>query len=292
MRKVTFTLTSGRRRTSAKRKIGSLARPVTTPVLSCRPAPAYGATMPTRSASGFSPAERYATGLRNGEGFAFDGSGRLFVTNHGRDQLLAELAEALYARAKRGIAGRGSRSSLKQYGDYGWPECYYDGFRESWFLRRNMAETGKKATSAQRKLPRLRFFRDWAPNALIYMGRNFRSLSGWCFCCLSRLVGPRTIAQGGYNVIFQPTKEAGLPLGSWSSPTASPARWSRAAPSTAPPGWRWGRTAHSTFRRQARPYLARDLPRRIPCDDRGSAGVFERRQRVRHDAAPPEGCKS
>ncbi len=35
----------------------------------------------------FSSAERYATGLRNGEGFAFDSAGRLFVTQHGRDQL-------------------------------------------------------------------------------------------------------------------------------------------------------------------------------------------------------------
>ena len=37
----------------------------------------------------FSPAARYATGIRNGEGFAFDSSGRLFVTQHGRDQLHA-----------------------------------------------------------------------------------------------------------------------------------------------------------------------------------------------------------
>jgi glucose/arabinose dehydrogenase len=37
----------------------------------------------------FSPAERYATGIRNAEGFAFDSSGRLFVTQHGRDQLHA-----------------------------------------------------------------------------------------------------------------------------------------------------------------------------------------------------------
>jgi glucose/arabinose dehydrogenase len=27
------------------------------------------------------------TGLRNGEGFAFDDAGRLFATQHGRDQL-------------------------------------------------------------------------------------------------------------------------------------------------------------------------------------------------------------
>jgi glucose/arabinose dehydrogenase len=35
----------------------------------------------------FSAAERYATGLRNGEGMALDAEGRLFVTQHGRDQL-------------------------------------------------------------------------------------------------------------------------------------------------------------------------------------------------------------
>ena len=35
----------------------------------------------------FSASERYASGIRNGEGFAFDAAGRLFVTQHGRDQL-------------------------------------------------------------------------------------------------------------------------------------------------------------------------------------------------------------
>ncbi|MGC1621097.1 MAG: hypothetical protein WA765_21595, partial [Candidatus Acidiferrum sp.] len=41
----------------------------------------------------FSPAERYATGIRNGEGYAFDDAGRLFVTQHGRDQLHANWPE-------------------------------------------------------------------------------------------------------------------------------------------------------------------------------------------------------
>jgi len=35
----------------------------------------------------FSAADRYASGIRNGEGFAIDADGRLFVTQHGRDQL-------------------------------------------------------------------------------------------------------------------------------------------------------------------------------------------------------------
>jgi len=37
----------------------------------------------------FSPAERFATGIRNAEGFAIDAAGHLFVTQHGRDQLHA-----------------------------------------------------------------------------------------------------------------------------------------------------------------------------------------------------------
>jgi glucose/arabinose dehydrogenase len=37
----------------------------------------------------FSTAERFATGIRNAEGFAIDPSGQMFVTQHGRDQLHA-----------------------------------------------------------------------------------------------------------------------------------------------------------------------------------------------------------
>jgi glucose/arabinose dehydrogenase len=37
----------------------------------------------------FSTAERFATGIRNPEGFAIDSNGRVFVTQHGRDQLRA-----------------------------------------------------------------------------------------------------------------------------------------------------------------------------------------------------------
>ena len=35
----------------------------------------------------FSPAERFVTGLRNGEGISFNSAGRILATQHGRDQL-------------------------------------------------------------------------------------------------------------------------------------------------------------------------------------------------------------
>ncbi len=59
----------------------------------------------------FSPAERYATGLRNGEGFAFDAAGRLFVTQHGRDQLSQNWAEPFHRGAERPASGRGDRAT-------------------------------------------------------------------------------------------------------------------------------------------------------------------------------------
>jgi glucose/arabinose dehydrogenase len=53
----------------------------------------------------FSPNERFATGLRNGEGFAFDSDGRFFATQHGRDQPRPELVETVYGRRERAASG-------------------------------------------------------------------------------------------------------------------------------------------------------------------------------------------
>ncbi|HEY1314631.1 MAG TPA: hypothetical protein VGE92_12175 [Steroidobacteraceae bacterium] len=53
----------------------------------------------------FSPAERFATGIRNAEGFAIDAAGRMFVTQHGRDQLHANWPD-LYQPRGGGYAAR------------------------------------------------------------------------------------------------------------------------------------------------------------------------------------------
>jgi glucose/arabinose dehydrogenase len=73
----------------------------------------------------FSPAERFITGLRNGEGFGFDSAGRLFATQHGRDQL-AENFPSLY-QPEQG-ANEPAEELVQEYSDadFGWPECYYD----------------------------------------------------------------------------------------------------------------------------------------------------------------------
>ena len=76
------------------------ARRATSPAPRRRPAAAPGATTPTRPDQTFSPAERYATGIRNGEGFAFDAAGRLFVDPARPRPADPELAEALHAPSR------------------------------------------------------------------------------------------------------------------------------------------------------------------------------------------------
>jgi len=73
----------------------------------------------------FSPAERFATGIRNAEGFGIDTSGHLFVTQHGRDQLRTNWPE-LYKPEEEATQPAEELLLLTRGGDYGWPECYYD----------------------------------------------------------------------------------------------------------------------------------------------------------------------
>ena len=70
---------------------------------------ASGVMKPTKTNQMFSPAERYATGIRNAEGFAFDSTGRdCFVTQHGRETNCGpELAGRFYKPAgRRSYAGQ------------------------------------------------------------------------------------------------------------------------------------------------------------------------------------------
>src|ERR1700689_1305729 len=82
----------------------------------------------------FSPAERFATGIRNGEDFAIDSSGQhIFITQHGRDQLYTNWP-AFYKPDQEATLPAEEVMLLKQGGDYGWPECYYDAVRRKLVL--------------------------------------------------------------------------------------------------------------------------------------------------------------
>jgi glucose/arabinose dehydrogenase/mono/diheme cytochrome c family protein len=155
----------------------------------------------------FSPAARYATGIRNAEGFAFDASGQLFVTQHGRDQLHTNWPD-LYKPDEEATLPAEELLLLKSGGDYGWPECYYDSFREKLVLAPEFGGDGGKKTGPceTKTAPVAAFPAHWAPNALAHYDKEqfpARYRNGM-FIAFHGSWNRAPYAQSGYNVVFQP----------------------------------------------------------------------------------------
>ena len=158
----------------------------------------------------FSPKQRLATGIRNGEGFDFDTSGRLYVTQHGRDQLHEDWPE-LYTAQQGFELPSEEVVVLKEGGDYGWPSCYFDPQQKKLVLAPEYGGDGGKKTGkcAKFERPVAVFPAHWAPNDLkIYKASQFpKGYQGGAFIAFhgswNRAPGP----QGGYNVVFQPLSD-------------------------------------------------------------------------------------
>jgi len=154
----------------------------------------------------FSPADRYATGIRNAEGFAIDSDGRVFVTLHGRDQLHANWPE-FYQPDQEATLPSEELLLLKAKGDYGWPECYHDAFVKKLVLAPEYGGDGKKIGVCADKIGAVAAFpAHWAPNAMVrYDQRQFpaRYREG-VFIAFHGSWDRAPYPQGGYNVVFQP----------------------------------------------------------------------------------------
>lgn len=154
----------------------------------------------------FSPAARYATGIRNAEGFGIDSAGRLFVTQQGRDQLHANWPN-LYKPTEEATLPAEELLALKQGGDYGWPECYYDAVQQKLVLAPEYGgDGGKKAGVCAHKLaPVAAFPAHWAPNGMaLYNKKQFPArYRGGVFIAFHGSWDRAPYPQGGYNIVFQ-----------------------------------------------------------------------------------------
>lgn len=159
----------------------------------------------------FSSKERYAAGIRNAEGLAFDQSGRFFATQHGRDQLIQNWGK-LYPDVNKTVELPSEELlEIKANTKYGWPECYYDGFQKKLVLAPEYGGDGGKTVGlcAQMPPPVAAYPSHWAPNDLeFYTGRNFpTAYHGGAFITFhgswNRSPGP----QDGFNVVYQPMKD-------------------------------------------------------------------------------------
>lgn len=155
----------------------------------------------------FSSQERYATGIRNAVGLALDGSGQVYSTQHGRDQL-AESWPKLYTADQGQNLPAEELLKIDQGGDYGWPTCYFDNQQAKLVLAPEYGGDGGKAVAecASKKGPEAYFPAHWAPDGLLfYTGSLFPAhYKGGAFIAFhgswNRAPGP----QGGYNVVFVP----------------------------------------------------------------------------------------
>jgi glucose/arabinose dehydrogenase len=160
-----------------------------------------------RTGQKFSPAERYATGIRNADGIALMAGGRgIWATQHGRDQLYQNWP-ALYKPEQEATQPAEELLRVKQGGDYGWPECYFDAIQDKLVLAPEYGGDGGKAVGAcARKLaPVAAFPAHWAPNdVVIYTGGSFPTVyHGGAFIAFHGSWDRAPYPQGGYNVVFQ-----------------------------------------------------------------------------------------
>ena len=159
-----------------------------------------------RTGQKFSPAERFATGLRNGEGIAFDSAGRIFATQHGRDQLSQNWSK-LYTAEQGANEPAEELVQLERGAEYGWPYCYFDLAQQKLVLAPEYGGDGKTVgVCAQKRGPIASFPAHWAPNDLVlYEGRQFpNAYRGGAFIAFHGSWNRAPLPQGGYNIVFQP----------------------------------------------------------------------------------------
>ncbi|MCI4592274.1 PQQ-dependent sugar dehydrogenase [Sphingobium sp. BYY-5] len=156
------------------------------------------------------PAARFASGIRNAVGLAVDGRGRLFVTQHGRDQLHENWSH-LYSATQGQELPAEELIEVIAGADYGWPECYFDPNARRLVLAPEYGGDGGTAIGpcAGRRGPVASFPAHWAPNAIaFYTGTLFpTAYRDGAFIAFhgswNRAPGP----QQGFNIMFQPMKD-------------------------------------------------------------------------------------
>jgi glucose/arabinose dehydrogenase len=164
----------------------------------------YDANKPDQA---YSPAGRYATGIRNAEGIAIDPSGQLYSTQHGRDQL-SDNWPALYTQEQGAELPAEELLKIEKGGDYGWPMCYFDSTQKKLVLAPEYGgDGGKKIGGCDKKIEPAKFFpAHWAPNALVfYDGKQFPpQYKGGAFIAFHGSWNRAPKPQGGYLVAFVP----------------------------------------------------------------------------------------
>ncbi|MGI8619090.1 MAG: PQQ-dependent sugar dehydrogenase [Gemmatimonadaceae bacterium] len=155
----------------------------------------------------FTPAARYATGIRNATGLAINpGDGALYAASHGRDNLSSNWP-ALFTEQQNAETPAEELLRVTSGDDFGWPYCYWDSQKG---MRVLAPEYGGNGTTvglcASKKRNVSAMPAHWAPNALMfYHGSMFPArYRGGAFVAFHGSWNRAPLPQGGYNIVFLP----------------------------------------------------------------------------------------
>ncbi len=160
---------------------------------------------------------RFATGIRNAVGLAFDPTtGQLYATQHGRDQL-GQNWPKLYTLEQSAEKPSEEFFRLFEGDDFGWPYCYHDPELGHLVLAPEYGGDGKKVgRCTDKKEPLVVFPAHWAPNGLTFhTGAQFPPrYRGGAFIAFHGSWNRAPLPQAGFRVVFVPFKN-GAPVGTF-----------------------------------------------------------------------------
>jgi glucose/arabinose dehydrogenase len=158
--------------------------------------------------------KRFATGLRNPEAISVQaGTGKLFASPHGRDQLGANWG---FTDAQNAELPAEEFMQVEPGDDFGWPYCYFDWRKARKVLAPEYGGDGEKiGRCSDKKAPLIGFPGHWAPMAIAFnTGTQFpREYAGGAFVAFRGSWNRAPLPQAGYRVEFVPFRD-GRPAGS------------------------------------------------------------------------------
>jgi glucose/arabinose dehydrogenase len=152
----------------------------------------------------------FATGIRNAMGLTINPvDGKLYATQHGRDQLLQSWPQ--YFNAQQSAENPAEELiQVNQGDDFGWPYCFYSFEAKRLVLAPEYGGDGKKVgRCADKKEPLTVFPGHWAPeSAIFYTGAQFpERFRGGVFVAFHGSWNRAPEPQAGFRVVFVPMKD-------------------------------------------------------------------------------------
>jgi glucose/arabinose dehydrogenase len=162
-------------------------------------------------------ASRFATGIRNGMGLAYEPTThQLYATQHGRDQLHDNWPDRFTVQQSAELPAE-ELMAVNQGDDFGWPYCYFDGTQKKLVLAPEYGGDGTKTGRCDAKKAPLAWYPGhWAPMSLVfYTGSQFPAhYKNGAFIAFHGSWNRAPEPQQGYRVVFQPFS-GGKPSGQY-----------------------------------------------------------------------------